>query len=119
MPCPTNASAVPIGRQSSNQERGRAFKAQKRHFRLDAAAAGISAQVGRREDTVAGNENRDRVGSAGLADGLRRHIQIGGEIAIGPGLAIGDRQKCGVKRLLKGRAARAEGTVNAVSSPAK
>ena len=74
----------------SDQQRGRAFEFEQGDFRLDPATSGEASEAGGGQDPVAWDQNRDRVGAAGLADGLGRNAEIGGEVAIGPGLAEGD-----------------------------
>src|SRR3546814_20027438 len=77
-------------------EQRRRFVAEQPALGRAAAAAGIAAELAaRRHDAVAGDEDRQRVGAAALAD--RARIDVAAEllrkIAIGPRLAEGDGEQ--------------------------
>src|SRR5690242_10180480 len=58
---------------------------------LEAALAAIAAELAAaREDTVAGNDDRQRIAAAGLADLLWHAAGFLGDLAVASGLAIGD-----------------------------
>lgn len=74
---------------------------QQRHFRLNPTRPGIAAKRRSPKDPVARNQQRDRVGSAGLTDGLGRGAQLFGQLPVGLRFAERDRdqglQKIGLK----------------------
>src|SRR3546814_5274925 len=79
---------------------------------LGSAAAGEAAElaVGGKH-RVAGDEDRDRVGAAGGADGPRDGAGGLGEVAVGLRMAVGDRQHLAPYGAVEVAAARLQGQV--------
>src|SRR3546814_16987412 len=76
---------------------------------------GAGAQSRRRQHAMAGDEDRDRIGAAGGADGARNSAGGLGEVAVGFCAATGDRQHLAPYSAVELGAARLQRKIEAVA----
>ena len=83
---------------------------QQRSFAVGPKTAGKTAELSAAaENAVAGDDDGNRIGAAGAADGSGNGLRLIGQLAVGHGLAEGDLRHFVPDPALKGRSGRGEG----------